>query len=136
MRDGVAVNGAAVRNLAVLYRNTVDVLCFSHTANDEGKHFDFPVLEEFGRLWMSLFSHSAAAKLTWKERTAAGTAIRSHAETRWWSKWEVYSQLASFFGNVLPFIEDSTFPQLRPTSFSKSFMTNTIQRPFAFSQQP
>lgn len=115
MRDGVAVNGAAIRNLAVLYPNLLDVVCFSHTANNAGKHFDFPILEEFGRLWISLFSHSAAAKLAWKART--GSAIRTHSETRWWSKWEIYSQIATFFGDVQPFVEDNL--HISPTTTAK-----------------
>ena len=60
MHDGTSVNGAALCSLAVLYPNMFGVVCFSHTANNAGKHFNFPVLELFRRLWISLFSHSAS----------------------------------------------------------------------------
>ena len=46
MRDGASVNGVAIRTLQVLYPNVFDVTCFSHTANNAGHHFQFPVLEK------------------------------------------------------------------------------------------
>ena len=69
MRDGAATNGVAVRKLKVLYPNLFDVTCFSHTANNAGRRFEFPALDEFGHLWVQLFSHSHKAKLMWKQRT-------------------------------------------------------------------
>lgn len=110
MRDGAAVNGAAVRNLSVLYPNLMDITCFSHTANNAGHHFEFATLHEFGSLWIKLFAHSAKAKLLWKQRT--GAAVKTHSETRWWSKWEIYNQLLKSFGDVHPFLEsaDGTSP--------------------------
>ena len=59
MRDGAAVNGAAMRNLTILYPNVMDITCFLHTAKNTSKHFQFETLQDFGSLWINLFSHSA-----------------------------------------------------------------------------
>ena len=104
MRDGASVNGVAIRTLHVLYPNVFDVTCFSHTANNAGHHFQFPVLEKFIRLWVQLFSHSSKAKLAWKQRTSF--SIKSYSETRWWSLWEVMHQAFTCFGDVKPFLEE------------------------------
>ena len=104
MRDGASVNGVAIRTLQVLYPNVFDVTCFSHTANNAGHHFQFPVLEKFIRLWIQLFSHSSKAKLAWKQRTSF--SIKSYSETRWWSLWEVMHQAFTCFGDVKPFLEE------------------------------
>ena len=64
MRDGAAVNGAAVRLLkASIYTECQDIICFSHTIDNAGKKFDTPDLDDFFQLWSSLFSHSCAAKV-------------------------------------------------------------------------
>ncbi|KAK3723054.1 hypothetical protein QZH41_000310 [Actinostola sp. cb2023] len=33
--------------------------------------------------------------------------MKSHSNTRWWSKWEVLKQVADYFGDVLPFLEEN-----------------------------
>ena len=63
MRDGAAVNTAAVRTLVVLYSNAMDVTCFSHTLNNTATRFQFDVFYDFGQNWVSLFSHSHRATL-------------------------------------------------------------------------
>ena len=67
MRDGAAVNGAAIKQLLFFYPNIMDVICFSHTINNVGCHFVFRVLDTFFRHWVNLFAHSYNAKLLWKE---------------------------------------------------------------------
>ena len=104
MRDGASVNGVAIRTLQVLYPNVFDVTCFSHTANNAGHHFQFPVLQKFIRLWVQLVSHSSKAKLAWKQRTSF--SIKSYSETRWWSLWEVMHQAFTCFGDVKPFLKE------------------------------
>ena len=91
MRDGAASNGVAVHTLSILYPNMVDIECFSHTLDRVGEHFNTPVLNEFISLWISMFSHSPKARLSWREQT--GTSMKSYSATRWWSKWEVIHQL-------------------------------------------
>ena len=96
MKDGASVNQAA---------QLLDVTCFSHTIDNVGKHFEFRVLETFAQYWVSLFSHSAAARLAWKART--GTAMRTYSPTRWWSKWEVMNLVLEYFADVEPFVREN-----------------------------
>ena len=105
MRDGAAVNGAAIRQLLFFYPNILDVVCFSHTIDNVGCRFEFRVLNFFFRHWVSLFAHSYNAKLLWKEKT--GQSMRSHSDTRWWSKWEILKQVSDYFGDVVPFLHEN-----------------------------
>lgn len=110
VRDGVSVNGAAINNMRPFLPNALDVVCFSHTLDNVGDHFDTPVLEQFGQHWIRLFATSCKAKLLWKEMT--GEAARSFSETRWWSRWEVYHQVSSDLETELCWIllsADSSF---------------------------
>lgn len=105
MRDGAAVNGAALRQLKFFYAELLDVVCFSHTLDNVGSHFEFQVLDSFTRFWIGFFSHSYNARLLWREKT--GQSIRTHSETRWWSKWEVLKQVFDLFGDVEPFLREN-----------------------------
>ena len=58
MRDRASVNNAAMRTIAVLYPEMIDIGCFSHTIDHVGEHFKTPHLHEFGLYWVSLFSHN------------------------------------------------------------------------------
>lgn len=58
MRDGAAVNGAAIKQLLFFYPNIVDVICFSHSINNVGCHFVFRVLDTFFCHWVKLFARS------------------------------------------------------------------------------
>ena len=84
MGDGAAVNGAAMRNLTILYPYVMDITCFSYTVNNEGRHFQFETLQDFGSLWINVFSHSAMAEMLWEQLT--GVTVKTYSETRWWSK--------------------------------------------------
>ena len=44
MRDGASTNSVAVRTLAILYPNMLEVKCFSHTLDRVGEHFDIRLL--------------------------------------------------------------------------------------------
>ena len=68
MRDGPLVNGAAIRQLLFFYPIILDVVCFSHTIDNVGSHFDFSILDLFFKYWVSLFAHSFNLKLLWRER--------------------------------------------------------------------
>ena len=37
-----------------------------------------------------------------------GPTYVSYSQTCWWSQWEVYEQLMTLFGDVLPFLEENT----------------------------
>ena len=103
MMDRASANRVAMRTLNVLFPYVLDVRCYSHTLDHIGEHFDVPNLEDFTRLWISLFSHSPRTRLEWKNET--GKAMASYSETRWWSRWEVYHQILVQFGDVTPFLE-------------------------------
>ena len=34
--------------------------------------------------------------------------MRSYSQTRWWSRWEVYEQLLTSFGDVTPFLDQES----------------------------
>ena len=105
MKDGAAVNGAALQQVKFYFPQLLDVTCFSHTIDNVGKHFEFRVLDRFAHLWISMFSHSHAVGLAWKTKT--GKAMSSYSATRWWSKWEVLKQVADYFADVEPFLREN-----------------------------
>ena len=72
--------------------------------------FRTPNLDGFVRL---LFAHSPRTRLWWKDRT--GKAMTSYSPTHWWSKWEVMSQVLSYFGDVTPLILRCLQLQIRNT---------------------
>ena len=104
-RDGASVNGAALRQLMFFYQNLFDAVCFSHTIDNVGNHFQFRIFDLFTRYWIGMFSHSYNARLVWRERT--GKSIRTFSDTRWWSKWEVLNQVVNYFGYVEPFLREN-----------------------------
>lgn len=105
VRDSAAVNGVAVRSMQeLLYPNAIDVKCVSHSLDNVGKRFEVPLVDEFAQWWVSLFSHSPAARLAWKQRT--GKAPKTYSATRWWSRWEVLQEVLQCFGDVQPFLEE------------------------------
>lgn len=106
MRDGAASNGVAMRTLKIVYPKLLDVICFSHTLNRVGEHFNVPYLIEFMSAWLTMFSHSPKARLNWKQQT--GRSMASYSDTRWWSKWEVMHQIMLQFGDIEPFLLNNT----------------------------
>ena len=102
MRDRASVNNVAMRTVRVLYSKLFDIGCFSHTLDHVGEKFNTPVLKEFTSAWISLFSRSPKNKLAWKSQT--DQAIRTHSNTRWWSRWEVMKQIHDLFGDVERFV--------------------------------
>ena len=105
MRDGTSVKGAVLRQLLFFYPKLFDVVCFSHTIDNVGSHFEFQTLDFFARYWKSVFAHSYNARLVWRERT--GVSIRTFSETRWWNQWEVFQQVSDFFGDIEPFLREN-----------------------------
>ena len=103
MSDRASVNGATMRTVKVVFPKVVDVRCFSHTVDCVGNHFNIPILKRFLQLWNSLFSHSPATRLAWRERT--GISMKSYSPTRWWSWWEVAQQIMLQFAEILPSVQ-------------------------------
>lgn len=58
MSDRASSNNMAMRTVAVVYHDLLDVGCFSHTIDHVGERFQTPFLSEFGTSWISLFAHS------------------------------------------------------------------------------
>ena len=57
MRDGAAVNGAALRNMKeIMFLQLFDIIYSSHSLDNVGQQFDTPLLDEFGQLWIGLFA--------------------------------------------------------------------------------
>ena len=106
MHDRASANTVAMTTIKVLYPNLLDIGCYSHTLDHVGERFKTPTLDDFIRLWISLFSHSPRTRFKWKETT--GRSMASYSDTRWWSRWEVCSQVLCQFGDVLPFIQNNT----------------------------
>ena len=78
MRDHASVNNIAIRTIKIIYQNSLDIGCFSHTLDLVGDHFKLPNLTEFVSTWVTLFSHSTKTKFLWKEQTGKAMATYSH----------------------------------------------------------
>ena len=108
MRDRASVNNVAMRTISVIFNRLMDMPCFSHTIDHVGQHMNIPILEEFMKYWISLFSHSPKARLAWKTQTSL--SVRSYSQTRWWSKFEMIHQLHDTFGDVPQFLQSAELP--------------------------
>ena len=75
MKDGASVNQAALQQVRFFFPHLLHVTCISYIIDNVGKHFEFRVFDTFAQYWVSLFLHSAAARLAWKARS--GTAMRT-----------------------------------------------------------
>ena len=106
MRDRASVNSVAMRTVAIMYPQVMDIGCMAHTLDLVGRHFELPTLTKFMKHWEVLFKHSPKARLLWRERT--GSSVASYSPTRWWSKWECEKQVLALWGDVLPFLSENT----------------------------
>ena len=105
MRDRCSVNDVAMRTIKVVFPRVLDIGCFSHALDLTGRKFNTPNLDEFCKLWISLFAHSPKARIAWK--TTTGLSIRTYSETRWWSRWEVIEQVHNLYGDIQGFLENN-----------------------------
>ena len=105
MKDGAAVNDAAIRQIQFYFPQAFSVTCFSHTIDNVGKHFEFRVQDKFIMYWNAMFSNSPAVRLAWKDRT--GKAVGSHSKTRWWSQFEIMKQVFEYYEDVEPFLREN-----------------------------
>jgi hypothetical protein len=99
MRERASVNNVAMRTVSVLYNSMIDIGCFSHTLDRVGENMNTPILDEFTKHWISLFSHSPKVRLVWRSRT--GFSSPSYSATRWWSRFEVIHQMHSRFAQPI-----------------------------------
>ena len=115
MQDGAAVNDLAMRTIRVIYNQLLDIGCFSHTLNLVGERMNTPILLEFTKVWIGLFSRSPKMRLLWRNQT--GMNVPLYSATRWWSRYEVIDQLLVAFGDVETFL--STNDDLSPATSAK-----------------
>ena len=108
MRDRASVNVVAMRTIKVLYNQLIDVGCFSHTLDHVGERMNTPILHDFSKAWIGLFSRSPKSRLLW--RTQTGQFVSSYSATRWWSRFEVINQLLTAFNVVVTFLANDDFP--------------------------
>ena len=109
MRDRASVNSVAMRILSIVFPNVLDIGCFSHTLDHVGEKFKTPILDEFIKVWINMFSRSP--KILW--RTKTGLPAPTYSPTRWWSKWEVIKHLHDTFGDIPSFVEHENLPPSR-----------------------
>lgn len=112
MRDGASVKEAAFNQMALIFPEMLNVVCFSHTFDNVGNHLDIPSILEFGNLWIRLVSHSHKPKLVWQ--TLTSRKPKSYSESCWWSKWEVFKQLLEQFGHVEQFLQEAEVDRITP----------------------
>ena len=101
-RDSASVNGAAVRRLGTTFTNAANILCVCHTLSIMGGKFDFPELEEFTSVWVSMVYSHAGIKTIWKHMVEE--EVVGFSNIRWYCKAEIIMQIAKAFGHVGPFL--------------------------------
>ena len=104
MRDWASVNNVAMRTISVIDNSMIDIGCFSHTLDHVGENMNTPILDEFTKHWISLFSHNLKVRLAWRSRT--GFSSPSYSATRWWSRFEMIHQMHNRFGDVSAFLKE------------------------------
>ena len=114
MRDRASVNSVAMQTVRVLYNRVFDVGCLSHTLDHVGEKMNTPLVDEFVKQWIGMFSRSPKTRLAWKTLTRLPSP--SYSATRWWSWFEVLDQAFKAFGDVCTFLND---PALPPATSSK-----------------
>ena len=63
MRDRASVNSVAMRTVSIIYNQIMDIGCFSHTLEHVGERMQTPVVDDFIKSWIGLFSHSPKSRL-------------------------------------------------------------------------
>ena len=62
MKDGAAVNEAALNQVMFYIPNIFSITCFSHVIDNAGKKFQFRILDTFFSHWHGMFAHSPAVR--------------------------------------------------------------------------
>ena len=63
MRDRASTNNVAIHIIKIVYPHLLDIGCYSHTIDHVGEKFVTHTLDEFGKAWNGIFSHSLKARL-------------------------------------------------------------------------
>ena len=78
-----SVNSVAMRTVCVLYNRVFDVGCLSHTLDHVGEKMNTPLVDEFVKQWIGMFSRSPETRLA--RTTLTGLPSPSYSATIWWS---------------------------------------------------
>ena len=92
----------AIHTISILYFQIIDIRCFSHTLGLVGGRFKTPILDDFIKTWISLFSRSP--KKLVNPNFFTGLKSPFYPATRWWPKWEVNRDVLFCLENVKTFI--------------------------------
>ena len=97
-----------MRTIKVVYNQLLDVGCFSHTLDHVGERMNTPILHDFCKARIGLFSRSPKSRLLW--RTQTGLPAPSYSATRWWNQFEVIHLVFTAFGDVEKFLKNDDLP--------------------------
>ena len=67
MRDRAPVNTKALRTVAILHPDMLDVGCISHFLDRVGTNCKTPILKQFMTCWNCIFTTSIRGRVVWKE---------------------------------------------------------------------
>ena len=126
MRDRASVNSLAMRTVCVLYNRVFDVGCLSHTLHHVGEKLDTPLVDEFFKSWIGMFSRSPKTRLAWTSLT--GLPSPSFSTTRWWSRFEVLDQAFKAFGDVCSFVNQPDLPPATSTKIREIINDRAVQK--------
>lgn len=87
VHDRASVIRVAIQAIGLVYPLVTNVGCFPHTLDHVGEHMCTPVLKEFVKGSITLFSRSPKSRLAWRTQTQLTSP--SYSATRWWSWFEV-----------------------------------------------
>ena len=104
MHDRASVNLVAMRTAKVIYQYILDIGCFSHTLDRVGENMKTPILDEFSKAWIGMFTRSPKTRERWRSLT--GLPPPSYSVTRWWIRYEVLAKLMVTFNDVSTFLEN------------------------------
>jgi hypothetical protein len=126
MRDSVAANGVAARQLVTTFPSMSDILCICHTLNHVGSHFKLPVLAEFISPWIILVGSSEGAKALWSEHI--GEPVKGYSAVRWYCTAEIEMQIAQHFDQLGSFLDKLVFHGIGDATTSKMIAIYRSQR--------
>ncbi len=106
VRDGAAVNGAALNLLTSFLPRCVFPICLSHSINVAGAEIkkSADIARMFISLWALVIGHSNVARMKFK--TLSGVSAQRIGKVRWFTFWEVGAQCNDFYSCVKEVIYD------------------------------
>ena len=125
MHDRASVNLVAMRTAKVIYQYILDIGCFSHTLDRVGENMNTPILDEFSKAWIGMFTRSPKTRERWRSLT--GLPPPSYSVTRWWSRYEVLAKLMVTFNDVSTLLENEDISLLMLGSYN--LFSVILQRP-------